>query len=46
VVENLAPGHTVDIIEVQNEWRVLYSDNGVTSEWEDRCASADAALVP
>ena len=44
VVENLPPGHTADMIEVQNEWRVFYSENGVTSEWEDRYASADAAL--
>jgi hypothetical protein len=44
VVEDLPPGHTVDIIEVQNEWRVLYSENGVTREWEDHYVSPDAAL--
>jgi hypothetical protein len=40
----LPPGHNAFIIKVQNEWRVLYLENGVTSEWEDRYVSADAAL--
>jgi hypothetical protein len=45
VVENLPPGHTADMIEVQkNEWRVFSRENGVISEWEDRYVSADAAL--
>jgi hypothetical protein len=45
VVEKpLPPGHTADMIEVQNEWRVLYSENGISSEWEDHYLSADAAL--
>ena len=44
VVENQPPGLHVDIIKVQNEWRVLSSENGVTSEWEERYVSADAAL--
>jgi hypothetical protein len=43
-VENLPPSHNAFIIKVQNEWRILYSENGVTSEWEDRYVSADAAL--
>jgi hypothetical protein len=45
IVENLPPGHTADMIEVQkNEWRVSYTENDVTSEWEDHYPSADAAL--
>ena len=43
-VENLPPGHNAIIIKVLNDWRVLYSENGVTSEWKDRYVSADAAL--
>jgi hypothetical protein len=43
-VANLPPGHNAFIIKAQNEWRVLYAENGVTSEWEDRYVSADAAL--
>ena len=43
-VENLPPGHSAFIIKVQNDWRVIYSENAVTSEWEDGYASADAAL--
>jgi hypothetical protein len=44
VVENLPPGHNAIIIKVMNDWRVLYSESGVDSEWEDRYVSADAAL--
>ena len=44
LVENLPPGHNAIIIKVQNDWRVLYSESGVESEWEDRYVSADAAL--
>jgi len=43
-VENLPQGHNAIIIKVQNGWRVLYSESGVDSEWEDRYVSADAAL--
>ena len=43
-VENLPPGHSAFIIKVQNNWRVIYSENGVTTEWEERYVSADAAL--
>ena len=43
-VENLPAGHTAYVIKVQNEWRVICSENGVESEWEDRYVSADAAL--
>jgi len=43
-VENLPQGHDAIIIKVQNDWRVLYSESGVDSEWEDRYVSADAAL--
>jgi hypothetical protein len=43
-VENLPPGYNAIIIKVQNDWYVLYSENGVENEWEDRYASADAAL--
>ena len=43
-VENLPPGRNAIIIKVQNGWRVLYSESGVDSEWEDRYVSADAAL--
>ena len=39
-----APGHNAIIIKVQNDWRVLYSESGVDSEWDDGYVSADAAL--
>jgi hypothetical protein len=42
-VENLPPGHNAFTIKVQNDWRLLYSEKGVTSEWENCYVSADAA---